>query len=119
MRILKIIPQAFYAPRGTPLSAYHRGPRFRLRGDRRRGARGGRGAAPGSGAARLLTPYDHASGLKSRALRQRRHARRRNEINARTRKITKMTLAIQAAVAAKLQKPRIPAMMAMIRKTTA
>lgn len=24
MRILKIIPQAFYAPRGTPLSAYHR-----------------------------------------------------------------------------------------------
>lgn len=24
MRILKIVPQAFYAPRGTPLSAYHR-----------------------------------------------------------------------------------------------
>ena len=24
MRILKIIPQAFYVPRGTPLSAYHR-----------------------------------------------------------------------------------------------
>ncbi|HEY2035442.1 MAG TPA: hypothetical protein VGG96_00395, partial [Steroidobacteraceae bacterium] len=24
MRILKIVPQAFYAPRGTPLSAFHR-----------------------------------------------------------------------------------------------
>ena len=24
MRILKLVPQAFYAPRGTPLSAYHR-----------------------------------------------------------------------------------------------
>src|SRR5579883_2901464 len=24
MRILKIVPQAFFTPRGTPLSAYHR-----------------------------------------------------------------------------------------------
>ena len=24
MRILKIVPQAFYSTRGTPLSAYHR-----------------------------------------------------------------------------------------------
>ncbi|MGA7538707.1 MAG: glycosyltransferase family 4 protein [Steroidobacteraceae bacterium] len=32
MRILKIIPQAFYAPRGTPLSAYHRARELLARG---------------------------------------------------------------------------------------
>ncbi|MGH8201962.1 MAG: glycosyltransferase [Steroidobacteraceae bacterium] len=32
MRILKIVPQAFYAPRGTPLSAYHRARELLARG---------------------------------------------------------------------------------------
>jgi glycosyltransferase involved in cell wall biosynthesis len=32
MRILKIVPQAFYAPRGTPLSAYHRARELIARG---------------------------------------------------------------------------------------
>src|SRR5262245_39685636 len=32
MRILKIIPQAFYSPRGTPLSAYHRARELVARG---------------------------------------------------------------------------------------
>lgn len=32
MRILKIVPQAFYAPRGTPLSAYHRARELVARG---------------------------------------------------------------------------------------
>lgn len=32
MRILKIIPQAFYAPRGTPLSAFHRARELLARG---------------------------------------------------------------------------------------
>lgn len=32
MRILKIVPQAFYAPRGTPLSAYHRARELTARG---------------------------------------------------------------------------------------
>lgn len=32
MHILKIIPQAFYAPRGTPLSAYHRARELLARG---------------------------------------------------------------------------------------
>jgi glycosyltransferase involved in cell wall biosynthesis len=32
MRILKIVPQAFYVPRGTPLSAYHRARELLARG---------------------------------------------------------------------------------------
>jgi glycosyltransferase involved in cell wall biosynthesis len=32
MRILKIVPQAFYTPRGTPLSAYHRARELLARG---------------------------------------------------------------------------------------
>jgi hypothetical protein len=32
MRILKIVPQAFYAARGTPLSAYHRARELIARG---------------------------------------------------------------------------------------
>ena len=32
MRILKIVPQAFYSPRGTPLSAYHRARELLARG---------------------------------------------------------------------------------------
>jgi glycosyltransferase involved in cell wall biosynthesis len=32
MRILKIVPQAFYSPRGTPLSAYHRARELVARG---------------------------------------------------------------------------------------
>jgi glycosyltransferase involved in cell wall biosynthesis len=32
MRFLKIVPQAFYAPRGTPLSAYHRARELLARG---------------------------------------------------------------------------------------
>jgi glycosyltransferase involved in cell wall biosynthesis len=32
MRILKIVPQAFYTPRGTPLSAYHRARELAARG---------------------------------------------------------------------------------------
>jgi hypothetical protein len=32
MRILKIVPQAFYSTRGTPLSAYHRARELVARG---------------------------------------------------------------------------------------
>lgn len=54
MRILKIIPQAFYAPRGTPLSAFHRARELVARGHEVDILTYGVGAAPPSLGARLF-----------------------------------------------------------------
>lgn len=54
MRILKIVPQAFYAPRGTPLSAYHRARELLARGHEVDILTYGIGASPPGLGARLF-----------------------------------------------------------------
>lgn len=54
MRVLKIVPQAFYTPRGTPLSAYHRARELAARGHRIDILTYGVGADPPTLEARVL-----------------------------------------------------------------
>jgi glycosyltransferase involved in cell wall biosynthesis len=54
MRILKIVPQAFYVPRGTPLSAFHRARELLARGHEVDILTYGVGGAPPSSNARLF-----------------------------------------------------------------